>query len=226
MSKASNIAYVTIREKIISGELAPGDQVREEALADICGVSRTPVREAMRKLEAELLIVRSESQRSYVADWSLDDIEDAFELRALLEGVAARRAAARIDSDGLARLERANAALDHAIQKSPPDVIAFLEANKEFHAEILAVAGSRRLEILLQSLIEQPIIWRTGHHYSADELKRSHHEHAELIKAIERRDGAWAETIMAGHIRRAFHVYADAHRSMLASDDSREKRRA
>lgn len=226
MSKASNQAYVTIREKIISGELAPGGQVREEALAELCGVSRTPVREAMRRLESELLLRRTESQRSYVADWSLDDIEDAFELRALLEGVAARRAATRITQDGVSRLEKINSALEVAVQKSPPDVVAFLEANKEFHAEILSVAGSRRLEILLQSLIEQPIIWRTGHHYSAEELKRSHHEHDELIKALERRDSGWAETIMVGHIRRAFHVYADAHQSMLASDDVPEKKRA
>ncbi len=226
MSKASDIAYATIREKIISGELAPGDQLREEALAEICGVSRTPVREAMRKLESELLLRRTESQRSYVADWSLDDIEDAFELRALLEGVAARRAASRIDASGIARLEMVNASVEKAILASPPNVVAFLEANREFHAEILAVAGSRRLEILLQSLIEQPIIWRTGHHYSADELKRSHHEHGELIKALERGDAGWAETIMAGHIRRAFHVYADAHQSMLASEKAHERKRA
>ena len=115
MSRASDRAYSHIRSMILSGELQPGLQIREEALAELCGVSRTPVRDALRRLEAELFIRRNESQRSFVADWSLDDLEEAFQLRAMLEAYAARRAATRISWDQLARLRSHNEAIQQAI---------------------------------------------------------------------------------------------------------------
>ncbi|QYU68748.1 GntR family transcriptional regulator [Leptolyngbya sp. 15MV] len=226
MSRASDRAYAAIREMIISGELAPGDQLGEEALAERCGVSRTPVRDALRRLEADMLVRRSESQRSFVADWSLDDIEDVFDLRAMLEGHAARRAAERMDDTTLGELRACNAAIGRAILLATPDVEAFLERNREFHSIILRIAASPRLTSLLGTLIEQPVVWRTAHQYGRDELRRSHGEHEELLAAFARRDGAWAESIMAGHIRRAFHAYADAHRGMSAIDSRDRVRRA
>ena len=226
MSRASDRAYERIREMIISGELAPGDALGEEALAEACGVSRTPVRDALRRLEADMLVRRSESQRSFVADWSLDDIEDVFDLRAMLEARAARRAAARMTDTALAELRDTNASLGRAIQQSPPDIDAFLERNRDFHGLILELAASRRLSLLLGSLIEQPVVWRTAHHYGLDELHRSHNEHEELLAAFARRDGEWAESVMASHIRRAFHAYADAHRGLSPIDSQPDRKRA
>jgi DNA-binding GntR family transcriptional regulator len=198
---------------ILSGELSPGAHIREEALAELCGVSRTPVRDALRRLEAELFIQRNDAQRSFVADWSLDDIEDAFVLRAMLEGLAASRAAARITTAQLTRLAWLNAAIEQAISASPPDIRAFLEHNREFHTIILEAAGSARLTNILARIIEQPVVWRTAQNYDRENLTRSWREHEELLAAFGRRDSRWAETIMAGHIRRAFHAYADAHRT-------------
>jgi DNA-binding GntR family transcriptional regulator len=211
VSRASEQAYHQIRAMILSGALPPGDQIREEWLAEQCGVSRTPVREALRRLESELFIRRSERQRSYVADWSLDDIEDAFVLRELMEGLAARRAASRISPAQLAALTSENRAIGEAISTSPPDVTAFLAHNRNFHAIILEAANSPRLTNLLARLIEQPVVWRTAQSYDVADLQRSHRDHGELLAAFERGDGGWAESVMAGHIRRAFHTYADAH---------------
>ena len=214
MTKASDRAYDTIRSMILSGKLSSGDPLREEALAQACGVSRTPVREALRQLEADLLVRRTESQRSYVADWSLDDVADAFELRAMLEGHAAKRAAERMTEEVLEELSICNHAILSAISKSKPDVSTFLDRNREFHALVLDTAGSRRLKGLLTALIEQPVVWRTAQHYDPEAFECSHREHADLIAAFERRDGPWAESIMSGHIRRAFHAYADAHKGL------------
>lgn len=216
MTKASDRAYDTIRAMILSGELSAGDPLGEEALAVRCGVSRTPIREALGRLEADLLIRRTDSQRSFVSDWSLDDVGDAFELRAMLEGYAARCAATKMTDEVLGQLRSCNAAISAAIAKSKPDVSTFLDRNREFHALVLETAGSRRLINLLTSLIEQPVVWRTAHHYSHEAFQRSHSEHDDLLSAFERRDGAWAESIMAGHIRRAFHAYSDAHLDMKA----------
>lgn len=223
MSRASDRAYSTIREMIVSGELSSGDQLVEEALAERCGVSRTPVRDALLRLEADFLVSRSETNRSYVADWSPDDIADVFELRAMLEGHAAKLAALRMNEDALDALHEANAVLKSAVEASPPDIDLFLEKNREFHNLILDVAASRRLATLLTSLIEQPIIWRTAHLYDAAELIRSANEHDELLVAFERGDGGWAESIMSGHIRRASHTYADAHSGLEAGRKSGRK---
>ena len=218
MAKASDRAYDTIRAMILSGELSSGEQLSEEALADRCGVSRTPVRDALRRLEAELLVSKNDTQRSFVADWSLSDVADAFELRAMMEGYAARRAAERMDDTTLERLRASNSAVYAATRGKKPDVEAFLKHNRDFHAIILEAADSRRLTSLLGALIEQPVVWRTAHHYGGEAFNRSHSEHDDLLAAFARRDGPWAESIMAGHIRRAFHAYADAHRGLSSID--------
>lgn len=222
MSRASDRAYSAIRNMILSGELPAGAQLGEEALAEMCGVSRTPVREALRRLEADMLVGRTDTQRTFVADWSIDDVADAFELRAMLEGRAARRAAERMTDAALTRIRAANRVLSAAIQQPAPDVAGFLEGNREFHAIILEVAGSRRLAALLGTLIEQPVVLRTARQYSREELRRSHAEHEELTAAFARRDGAWAEAIMTSHILRAYHAYADAHRARLDAGMTQE----
>lgn len=222
MSRASDRAYEAIRSMILSGELPAGSQLAEEALAEKCGVSRTPVREALRRLESDLLVTRTDTQRSFVADWSIDDVADAFELRAMLEGKAARRAAERMTDAALDRIRAANRQIGEAVRGASADVVGFLEGNREFHAVILEVAGSRRLAALLGTLVEQPVVWRTAHHYSREALLRSFGEHEELIAAFARRDGAWAEAIMTGHILRAYHAYADAHRGLAEQGIIRE----
>ncbi len=221
MSRASDRAYAGIRSMILSGELPAGAPLGEEALAERCGVSRTPVRDALRRLESELLVKRNEAQRSFVADWSLSDVADAFELRAMLEGHAARRAAERMDDATLQRLRACNQSILEAIRPQKPDIAGFLEGNREFHAIILETSGSRRLGSLLATLIEQPVVWRTAHHYGREALHRSHGEHDELISAFTRSDGAWAEAVMGAHIRRAFHAYADAHQGLTSFDLAR-----
>ena len=77
------------------------------------------------------------------------------------------------------------------------------------------------ISALLSTLIEQPVVWRTAHHYSREALVRSYNEHEELIAAFARRDGAWAEAIMAGHILRAYHAYSDAHNGLTHLDSAR-----
>ncbi|MEP6785548.1 MAG: GntR family transcriptional regulator [Sphingomonadales bacterium] len=207
MSRASDHAYSEIRSLILSGDAAPGSQLTEEQLADLCGVSRTPVRDALRRLEAELYIVRSDSQRMFVADWTHADVDEMFTLRGMLEAHAAARAATRFDDGQLAELRSCNAAIEAAVRKSEPDIPAFLTGNREFHSLIIDVAQSPRLAATLATLVEQPVVRRTAMHYSRDQLARSASEHRELIMAFDARDAEWANAVMTGHIRRAFHAF-------------------
>jgi len=211
MSRASDRAYELIRDMILSGELPSGAKIGEEALAEQCGVSRTPIREALSRLEAELLIRRTDTQRSFVADWSLDDVEEMFELRGLLESRAARRAAKRINWSQIERLKTHHKAIGEAIYTETPDTQRFIEHNQLFHSVILEASASAQLTNMLARIVERPIVHRTAQNYSFDDLKRSHRQHGELLAAFEQRDPAWAEAVMISHIRRAFHAYANAH---------------
>ena len=211
MSRASDRAYELIRDMILSGELPSGAKIGEEALAEQCGVSRTPIREALSRLEAEFLIRRNDTQRSFVADWSLDDVEEMFELRGLLESRAARRAARRVNWSQIERMKMHNNALSDAISTATPDTQRFLEHNHHFHGIILEASASAHLTNMLARIVERPIVHRTVRNFTFADLQRSVREHCELLAAFEQRDPAWAEAVMVSHIRRAFHTYANAH---------------
>ncbi|HSF13441.1 MAG TPA: GntR family transcriptional regulator [Erythrobacter sp.] len=208
MSRASEQAYAKIRAHLLSGAVKPNEQLTEDQLAQITGVSRTPVREAVRRLEDELLLVRSDTKRLFVADWSRDDIEEMFSLRQMLEGHAAERAARRLSREKITQLEAVNHALKEAIAQDPPDVTRFLEANRCFHEAIVDAADSPRLAQMLGKLVEAPVVLRTARTYSLDDLKQSARDHDELIAAFAARDPDWARAVMGSHLRRAFHTFA------------------
>jgi DNA-binding GntR family transcriptional regulator len=203
-------AYAEIRGLILSGDASPGTPLREEALADIVGVSRTPIREALRRLEAELYAVRTPGGRLVVADWDVDDVAEMFALRAMLEGHAAARAARRMTPEQLSELKDCNARIEAAIALPQPDIARFLAENRRFHDHVLAASASPRLTTMLAGLVEQPIVRRTATRYARADLERSAHEHGQLIQAFAARDGDWARAVMTAHIHRALHAFRDA----------------
>jgi DNA-binding GntR family transcriptional regulator len=223
--RASEQAYEKIREFVLSGAAVPGEQLTEEQLSRIAGVSRTPVREAISRLESELLIVRSTSKRLFVADWSAGEIEEMFVLRGMLEGHAASRAARFIDAGQMDQLIEISDRLDAAVNADEPAVGQFLDCNRQFHDIILEAARSPRLTATLTMLIEQPVVRRTASQYQMDDLRQSAREHRELIAAFAARDSHWARAVMTSHIRRAFHVFnnAAARRSDRAAPPTKRK---
>lgn len=208
MQSAAERAYSQIRSLILAGELAPGMQLKEEELAERCGVSRTPVRDALRRLESEFFITRSDSQRSFVARQSLDEIGEIFTLRAMLEGHVAARAAMR---GGPALAARLHELVDDDCDAD--DVETFLVNNARFHAAIVDASDSELMRALLPRLTAQPIVYRTAQSYTTAQRRQSLAEHRELVEAIANGDGEWARAVMTSHIRRAFHVFETAFRS-------------
>jgi DNA-binding GntR family transcriptional regulator len=208
--RASELAYDKIRKFVLSGSALPGEQLTEEQLSRVAGVSRTPVREAISRLESELLIVRSTSKRLFVADWSANEIEEMFVLRGMLEGHAASRAARFIGAEQMAKLLDISDRLDSAVAAEKPAVTQFLDCNRQFHDLILEAARSPRLTTILTMLIEQPVVRRTAAQYQLDDLRQSAREHRELIAAFGARDQHWARAVMTSHIRRAYHVFNNA----------------
>lgn len=212
VSRASDVAYEMIRERILSGALPPSAQLKEEELAEMCGVSRTPIREALRRLDAEMLVRRTDTQRTFVPDWSPDEVDEIFTLRALLESHAAARAARYATEEEIAQLRAYNGAIGRAIEGETFDEEAFVTNNRLFHNGMIAAARSERLAKMRGLIVEQSILHRTARKYDARGLQRSHADHEELLLAFTARDAEWARSIMIGHIRRAYHVTVEAER--------------
>ncbi|CAM4283483.1 HTH gntR-type domain-containing protein [Novosphingobium lubricantis] len=211
MSKASHEAYVRIRAGILSGHFPAGQFVPEDEFAQYCGMSRTPVREAIAELVAELLLQRSDTNRVFVPVWTDADAEELFALRAMLESHCARRAARFIADDQIEDLRRHCALIDQAINRpGGPDVSGFVEGNRRFHAVILAAAQSDRLAQLMRLVVSQIVVHRTAEQYVRADMEHSQRDHHDLVRAFATRDEAWAAAIAETHIRRA----ASAYRAM------------
>lgn len=205
---ASHKAYQAIKSSIVSGRFKPGHRLKEEQLGELCGVSRTPIREALRRLHQEGLVQIGAHKGAQVADWSAADLAEVFSLRGLLEGHAAERAASRITQKDLDRLRRYAARMEDAIDGRPANYQAiFLEANTDFHGVILGAAASPRLVQMMGHVLETPLMLRTFERYSDEDIARSMGHHAELIDALRAHDGDWARSIMQSHLSAAHRAF-------------------
>lgn len=217
MSKASQEAYRKIRAGILSGHFPAGQFVPEDEFAQYCGLSRTPVREAIAELVAEMLLQRSGTNRVFVPVWSDEDEEELFTLRAMLESHCASRAARLITDEQIAELKAHCDFIDNAIAaKSGPDVSGFVEGNRHFHAVILAAAQSDRLAQLMKFVVSQIVVHRTAEQYSRADMEQSQRDHRDLVSAFEMRDEDWAGALANTHIRRA----ANAYRTMRQGSET------
>jgi DNA-binding GntR family transcriptional regulator len=214
LSSAADRAYAAIRAGILDGTFAPNTRLKETELVCFCGVSRTPVREALRRLAAEDFVVIQRNQGAQVKSWSDEDLDDLFSLRALLEGYAAARAATRITPIQLNKIAAAIAEMDATLAGSAPQqrkVAEFLRLNRIVHEQVWEAAGSERLVTMLSRLVEQAIMAHTAARFSLDRVAQSHHHHQELLRALRSGDPAWSEAIMQNHIRAARHALTSRH---------------
>jgi len=201
MSKSATKAYEIIRTAVLNGEFAPGDRLKEERLVDLCGVSRTPVREAIKRLAAENYVVMKPNQGGHVANWSNQEIEDIFKLRALCEGMAARRAAALITDTQMQTLRTQQKVIDALLADSGAfNVEDFLEANRVFHETIMDATQSEVIKQAVFRLVSPPMVYQTAQSYSRQDLLRSNAHHLELIEALEEKNGDWCDAVMQTHI--------------------------
>ncbi len=204
MAKAAQKAYALIRDRIISGEYPPALRLTEQEIADASGVSRTPVREALRRLQSEGFVEVSANLGAVVVEWSEANAGDIFELRAVLESYGAARAASRITAEGIEDLRAlANAQYQECKTRKRGFVERVGALNSTFHRTIHQFSGNTRLLNLLPALIEAPLVMRTFSKYDPAELLRSASHHLEIVDALEARDADWVSAIMNSHIRAA-----------------------
>jgi len=208
MAAAEERAYKAIRGGIAAGRLRSGEHLSAGELASRLGLSRTPVREALRRLHAEGLVNFLPNRGAYVTTWTQQDIEEVFGLRIVLESHAAELAAARLSAEQLVRLRELATKMEGLVAAQPPHYVDRIAAeNGEFHRTIVSAAGSGRLAAIIAGVVEMPLVMRTFSSYSAEDLARSMAHHRELLSAFECRDGTWAGHVMRSHIRAAYHVF-------------------
>ncbi|SHG42746.1 transcriptional regulator, GntR family [Thermosyntropha lipolytica DSM 11003] len=190
-----------IREAIINGTLKPRERLMEIQLAEELGVSRTPVREALRKLELEGFIVMVPRKGAYVADLSFKDIADVFEIRAALEALAAGLAAERITDEELEEMERLLVEKAEAIAAN--DMEKLIEVDTKFHDAIYRASRNERLYHIISNLREQIQRFRTTSLAYPGRMKQSLDEHRGIVEALQARDIQLARNLAQEHIENA-----------------------
>lgn len=201
MRPLGEIVYETLREAIIKQFLRPGERIMEQDLAAEMGVSRTPVREAIRKLELEGYVVMIPRKGAYVAGLSIKDINNLFEMRGALESLAAGLAAARASQEEIEEMER-NLVLE-AAHYGTSDVSKMIEVDTSFHELIYQASKNTRLQNMLKDLRDQVQRFRMKTLAVPGRMKYALAEHRRIVEAIAARNGSEAKQAAKEHIESA-----------------------
>jgi DNA-binding GntR family transcriptional regulator len=211
---ASVAATELIRDAIVEGRLEPGERLKEEELARELGISRTPIREALLILQAEDLVTATPNRGAIVRIHEPEELEDLYDMRALLEGHAARRAADRVSEP---ELELLRASCDRFSAVGKDDLSGLVRENQFFHTAILDISGSARLASMVRKVIKLPLVYNSYRWYSPEQTRVSVDYHRRLIHAFEARDAERAEWLMKEHVLEARDVLVAGVRAKQAA---------
>jgi DNA-binding GntR family transcriptional regulator len=204
MMKVESIVDRTVKhleDMIIKGKLQPGQQVKEQEIADRLGVSRPPVREAFKLLEAEGLVRREPRRGVFVAELTDADVWEIYTLKTALYSLAATLAIDKLTAAGAEKLEKIVGQMEAiAHGDAPPDIIRYEELNHLFHDTTALIAGHGRLKKIQQSINNQ--VKLAAYRSLADRrhLEQSCRYHREILDAIKAGDKARAESLTREHI--------------------------
>ena len=193
--------YAQLENDILSGVLTPDTPLSENKISAQLGVSRTPVREAFRRLEQDGLVSSVTGRGTVVLGVDDADVSDIFEIRQRLEGMAAARAAERMTPEQLSELEGVVELQEFYAMKGDPDGLR--DTDSRFHELIYKCSGSRVLEELLGSLHHRIQRFRRKAMESEQRAERSAAEHRAILEALRSRDAEQAEKLVAEHIANA-----------------------
>ena len=193
-----------IRRRILLGEYGPGEHLKEERLARELGVSRTPSRQALTMLEAEGLVRIAWNKGAMVCAFGAEEVWEIYDLRAMLEGHAARRAATHITREEIERLGelarvQEGISPDEASEREE-EVRRLVATNQEFHGAIAAASRNGRLQKLLQRTVEVPLMYKAFFWYTPHERAISNHYHRQIVNALDQRDAERADLLMREHV--------------------------
>lgn len=193
-----DVVFNTLRQAILRGEMEPGERLMEIQLAQKLGVSRTPIREAIRKLELEGLVVMIPRKGAEVAHITEKDMKDVLEVRCTLEELAVSLACKKTTPEKIAELKKANKVFEAAIVSK--DVVSIVEADVQFHDTIYAMAGNQRLIQIINKLREQMYRYRLEYVKDARTHSILIDEHNDIIEKMGKKNVDDAKNMMRQHI--------------------------
>lgn len=207
-----------LRERIFAHELAPGQWLDEQALAAQYGISRTPLREALKVLAAEGMVTLKPRRGCYVTEVADRDLDEIFPVLALLEGRCAHEATLKATAADLRRLEALHDALETHAAKANLD--RFFEANQDFHRSVMVLADNRWLAQVIQDLRK---VLRLARHHSLlarGRVQQSLAEHRAILAAMRARDAERAGELMHLHLTQGRAAIAEVRAAEPAAADA------
>ena len=212
-------AYAQVRAAIVENRYPPGQRLVEQRIAEELGLSRTPIREALRLLEAEGLVVSERNRGAMVRPLSPTEVVDLYGLRIRLESYAVEVATERATEAELGDLVAAADAFGEVRRTFDVDSVEGVrelhEANRRFHDGILAAARHHRLAVMLARTVDIPLVFQAFRTFGAAEIERSDTFHHLIVEAMCRRDAGRASALMTEHIAQGRDAVLDA---MATSD--------
>jgi len=194
----SKKVYRVLKSKITKGSFEPGSKVLEGRIAEQMGISRTPVREAIRELAAEGFVKMNPNQGIIVNNISIKDLREVLQIRGVLEGLAARLAAPLITEEKIKVLETCNENMEKFISKN--NVLAFGKESDKFHSVILEICGNDRLVQIRKNLADQIYRFRNISLRIPGRLESALKEHREITNALKQGDADKADELSRLHI--------------------------
>lgn len=192
--------YRALKEAILKGEIAKGEKLIESQIAQQLGTSRTPVREAINRLAVEGLVELVPNQGAFVAEISMEDIEEVFQIRSVLEGLAVRLFARRSTDEHLRELEIKLGEMKRALEAK--DTISYGELDASFHRFIWSFSGSKRLLKILDGLMPYIDSYRLKSLYLPHVMEISFEDHLNLLNLLKGRKIKESEELMRRHVER------------------------
>lgn len=189
-----------LREMIMIGELKNGDKINENALCTSMGISKTPLREALRVLSVENLISLVPNRGAFVTKPTTGEITEMFEVMSMLEGFSARAAAEKMTPDDFSRLEELHAGLEEMFARR--DQKEYIRINNRYHAFIQELAGNRTLNQIVDGLRKKILLYRFQSLNLPGRFEESIKEHRDLLAAFRSKSSQNAEKIMQNHLNK------------------------
>ena len=199
---SSDHAYATLRTRILAGDIPPGAVLKERDLCEELNISRTPVREALRRLSADGLAEVRPRRSIVVTSFPDNEIAEIFELGIVLESFVAGIAAEKATSADVARLRDLVDALENLLAtEESPDTAEYIRLDQAFHEEIARIARNPRIAQILRQTISIPVLANVFERYDPADFAISIAQHGTILRAIESGDSDWAKSAMGTHIR-------------------------
>ncbi|WP_199229028.1 GntR family transcriptional regulator [Sporanaerobacter acetigenes] len=201
------IVFMELKKAIFDGRIKEGEHLVENMIAEKMNVSRTPVREALRQLEAEGLVINIPRRGAIVKGITMKDAEEIYDLREVLEGLMVRLACQNRTEEDISRLNQILVLMEKAVQEKKYN--KYLELHKDYNDIILSSSKNKKLQLMMENIYEYLTSLRSVSLYSQDRRVLAIEEHRQIVNAIDKRNEVEAEKLARSHVKKAKKSFFD-----------------